>query len=354
MIESDGEIANSRERLMERLDTQVGVARMAQMQAMGVFPTSHSRPLGFQLELTSACNLSCKHCYNQSGKKSSEDLSHNEWKRVAAEILELQPFQMIFSGGEPLLLGENLFELMDMLNVDPIRFIIISNGWLATPDVVNRLVQYNYYWMQISIDGFNSVVHDEFRGARDSWVRAVDAAYQISTMGKPLVVAHTVHPNNIDSLDRMIDLAAVLGANRIICDEAMAVGRAYQERHKIMLTDAQRERMSEVIAWKQQEYNNLMDVLRTSDPANSFELYRTSPCSVLLIRPNGDVKLDCVLPFVIGNVRRQSLTEIWETIGKEAWKHPRVKKYVDSYQDSGDFISCEARPYVEEDILLEA
>lgn len=342
----------SHNRVTEALQTRLCVAHLQHMQRTGAFPKTFSRPLGFQLELTSACNLACKHCYNQSGVVNTSDLPNSLWERVVDEIAEMRPFQVILSGGEPLLLGDRLLGLMDRLYQDPTRFVLITNGWLATPKRLRRLFEYSYYWIQVSIDGFSPEAHDSFRGLTGSWKRAVRAAYCISASGKPLVIAHTVHPRNIDTLPEMIDLALMLGASRIICDEAMAVGRAYGSRNEIMLTDAQRERMAQVILSKHQEYQNTMEVLRTSDPANSFELYRTSPCSVLLIRPNGDVKLDCVLPYVIGNVRDQSIAEIWEKTGKEAWMHPRVQAFVDAYRAAGDFANCEARPYVDDDILL--
>ena len=156
----------------------------------------------------------------------------------------------------------------------------------------------------------------------------MQAAHEIAGLNQALVIAHTITPANLATLPQMIDMAHVLGATRIICDEAMLVGRAWNEREHLLLTDEQRDRVAEVIYIKQDEYHNCMEVLRTSDLADSFALYLHSPCSVLLIRPNGDVKLDCVLPFVIGNVKNQSLTEIWESIGRHAWKHSRVEAFV--------------------------
>ncbi len=32
---------------------------------------------------------------------------------------------------------------------------------------------------------------------------------------------------------------------------------------------------------------------------------------VLLIRPNGDVKFDCIAPFKIGNLKEETLQDIW-------------------------------------------
>ncbi len=346
--------AEGLERSVQSMDTCVSLNRLEDLQRAGFYPRNLERPLGFQLELTSKCNLYCKHCYNASGGRGRTDLPREDWDRIVEQVAAMEPLQVILSGGEPLMLGERLFRIMDRLSQGPTRFVLITNGWLANEKTVERLCRYNYYWMQVSIDGFTPEAHDEFRQRQGSWERAVRAAFEISKRSQPLVIAHTVHPGNIDTLDQMVDLASILGATRIVCDEAMQVGRAWSERDRISLTPEQRARMGDIIYAKQQEYEQSMEVLRSCDPANSFALYLALPCSVLLIRPNGDVKLDCVLPYVIGNLARQSLEEIWETVGRDAWRHPRVQEFVKKYQSSGDFAVCEARPYVQQDVLLDA
>lgn len=340
-------------RRSDAYETHCGLARMHDLQKTGQMPISHEKPLGFQLELTHACNLRCMHCYNASGgPRLRKDMPFEVWERVAEEIRDMAPFQVILSGGEPLLLGDRLFSIMDRLRQEPTRFVLITNGLLADRHLIARLHQYPYYWIQVSIDGYSPDLHDAFRGLAGSWERAVTAAQEIAALNQALVIAHTVTPANLATLPQMIDMAYVLGATRIICDEAMLVGRAWQERDHLRLTDEQRDEIAEVICRKRDEYQNAMEVLRTSDIADSFALYLHSPCSVLLIRPNGDVKLDCVLPFVIGNVTRQSLAEIWETIGRHAWKEPRVAEFVNTYRKRHNFDGCEARPYVNEDIYI--
>ena len=34
-----------------------------------------------------------------------------------------------------------------------------------------------------------------------------------------------------------------------------------------------------------------------------------------IIRPNGDFRLDCMAPFIIGNVLKTPLKELWQTKG---------------------------------------
>lgn len=343
-------------RATDALETNICIERLQALKSANQYPSFFQQPMGFQLELTTRCNLLCKHCYNASGGRDRcpDDMTPAEWDGVIDQIAALEPFQVIISGGEPLLMGDWLFRTMDRLNRPPTRFVLITNGFLADHPTVHKLARYPYYWVQVSIDGATEEAHDGFRGVKGSWRRAVRAAADFSAHEKALVIAHTVHPANIDTLPEMIELALVLGAARIICDEAMPVGRAFHTRDEIQLTEPQRTRMVDTLYSLQHEYRNRMEVVRTSDPAHSFALALATGCRVLLIRPNGDVKLDCVLPFVIGNVRSQTITEIWNSVGRTAWDHPRVRAFIECYQSTSDFSSCEARPYVDADRLIGA
>jgi hypothetical protein len=52
------------------------------------------------------------------------------------------------------------------------------------------------------------------------------------------------------------------------------------------------------------------------------------PAALLIVLPNGLVKLINALPFVCGDLRRQSLAEIWGRF-QRAWQDPRVARFVD-------------------------
>jgi hypothetical protein len=52
------------------------------------------------------------------------------------------------------------------------------------------------------------------------------------------------------------------------------------------------------------------------------------PAALLIVLPNGLVKLINALPFICGDFRRDSLTEIWARF-RSAWHDPRVSRFVD-------------------------
>lgn len=139
------------------------------MQVAGQYPEEFDMPITLQYELMSECNLYCKHCYNGSGEYHTTRMTVERWKELSCHVVGHGGiFQAILSGGEPLLLGNDLFDVMDILHDDGTSFVIITNGFLLSREKVQRLKKYRYYWLQVSIDADTSELHDDFRQVKGS------------------------------------------------------------------------------------------------------------------------------------------------------------------------------------------
>jgi len=51
-----------------------------------------------------------------------------------------------------------------------------------------------------------------------------------------------------------------------------------------------------------------------------------NPSASLLVVPNGKVKLIGPLPFICGDLKKETLSEVWEKY-KKAWKNPEVIEF---------------------------
>lgn len=60
-------------------------------------------PKIIEFELTTACNYSCKHCYCNAGKKSTNELSFDEVKKVLHDLKDANVEIVDLIGGEPLI-----------------------------------------------------------------------------------------------------------------------------------------------------------------------------------------------------------------------------------------------------------
>lgn len=317
----------------------------------GLYPSRFEMPLTLQFELTSKCNVFCKHCYNDSGNNVCSDrMTPQRWLDFSKNIVSLGGiFECILSGGEPLLLGDKLFEIMDVLHDDGTCFLLITNGYLLTKEKVTRLSKYRYRWLQVSIDGSESEYHDSFRQKEGSWKNAVNGAFMVSASGIPLTIAHCVTPYNLDKLDDMCDLAYQLGASTILVGEVNLSGRT-QKNRDLLLDDTERALMFEKIEYNQNKYLGKMTIQRSASTRNSVMRYLTGPNTGMIIRPNGDLRLDCMVPFVIGNVLDSDFNEIWKLKGQVCWNDIQVQKYINSFNefDINDMMTN----YVDSDIHI--
>ena len=313
------------------------------LQKFNLYPKEFDFPLLLQFELTSKCNVHCKHCYNNSGITKNDTMTPEKWKDFCKYVVSKGGiFECIISGGEPLLLKEDLFEIMDILHADGTFFLLITNGYLLTQDIVNRLAKYRYKWIQISIDGSTAKYHDEFRQKEGSWDRAVKGAMMVSGAGLPLTIAHSVSKYNLHQIDDMCDLAYSLGAGSIIIGEISLSGRTYENKD-LILNDSDHELFLKKVEYNYKKYSGKMFIQRSMNDNLQYEKSKDIPAGGLIIRPNGDIRLDCMVPFKLGNILKEDFAQLWMKKRNKCWQYPEIKDY---------FENNNIRNYVDNDVLL--
>ena len=313
------------------------VQKIKTEQEQGLYPKTFSMPVGLQFELTSKCNLYCKHCYNGSGDNHAKDnMTVADWKKLVDDLIkEGGIFQCIISGGEPLMLGEALYDIMDPLHEDGTGFILITNGMLVNKNTVQKFKKYNFYWIQVSIDDVLDTAHDDFRGKKGSWNKAVNAAYLVAGAGLPLRIAHSITAENLSRLPEMIDLAYKIGASSIVCGSILPSGRAVLDKALYSHQNSFLNKMYSMIEKYQCEYRGKMDILISSDATIDVKIKKEVPNSAVVIRPNGNVRVDCTMPFTVGNVLKDNITHIWRKLGANCWNHELINKYISELDECG-------------------
>ena len=68
-------------------------------------------------------------------------------------------FSVTLSGGEPLLLGKKLYDLMDVFEENGVWINMISNGFLMDRAAAKRIAEHSIGWIEISIDAPQAAYH---------------------------------------------------------------------------------------------------------------------------------------------------------------------------------------------------
>ena len=318
----------------------------------GFYSDSDIYPLSsLHFELTSKCNAFCKHCYNNSGINNGiDEMTPDRWVEFSKYIVKNGGvFECLLSGGEPLLLGDKLFEIMDILHNDGTIFLVMTNGYLLTEEIAKRFAKYQYPWFQVSIDGANAKYHDWFRQTKGNWDKAVKGAKAIADNGIPLKIAHCVTPYNLKDIDDMCDLAYSIGATSIMMGGISLSGRT-SDNQDLLLSPNDKEIMKKKIEENRIRFQGKMKVKSTNSVHQGLINHSKRPRSGAVIRPNGDVRIDGMAPFVIGNILSEDFSILWKERIDNCWMDSRVQAFINNFNNEDRNIT--QINYVERDIRL--
>ena len=114
------------------------------------------------LNITSKCNLQCKHCYSYSNKDVRNELTYNEIEYVINQLSRLGIKMYILSGGEPFT-RPDLFNIIQLLKSKKLKCFISTNGTLITNEHIKLLKEFEIDYIGISLDHVISTFHNYFR-----------------------------------------------------------------------------------------------------------------------------------------------------------------------------------------------
>jgi radical SAM protein with 4Fe4S-binding SPASM domain len=293
-------------------------------------------------ELTSRCNLHCKHCRADATDDASiGELTTREITDIATDIRTRFDPILVLTGGEPLIRSD-FFDIVDHCCRTFTRVAVASNGTLIDDAIAPRMKSLGVQRVSLSIDGSTAHTHDRFRGQAGSFaaawrgfdaLRRADLSAQINT---------TVTRANRHELADLLTMAIARGADALHVFMLVPVGCGATLDDTVRLTPNETE---EALRWLAEQSHAHADrihikatcapqyfrILRQSQPPHTqtptqHTTHPHSPHSlhamtrgclagtgVCFISRTGNVQPCGYLPISAGNVRTQSLSELWQS-----------------------------------------
>ncbi|MCL5057940.1 MAG: putative heme d1 biosynthesis radical SAM protein NirJ1 [Actinobacteria bacterium] len=157
--------------------------------------------------VTSACNLKCRHCYANSGGSAAEgELSTGEALKFIDDLADYRVPVILFSGGEPLV-REDFFDLAGHAVKRGIRVTISTNGTLIDRKTARRIKDLGVGYVGISLDGIGAG-NDRFRGKKGAFEEALEGIRNCRRAGQKVGLRFTINRHNyndIDDIFRLVD-----------------------------------------------------------------------------------------------------------------------------------------------------
>lgn len=112
------------------------------------------KPIGFSIDITHRCTLSCRTCYMKWYASEEQELSTEQWEKTLSSFPEANRYYGAWTGGEPLLRADT---------IEPLTHLFKWN-WIATNGTIKLPTNWKNVSFLISVDG-NEEIHNRQRGS---------------------------------------------------------------------------------------------------------------------------------------------------------------------------------------------
>jgi MoaA/NifB/PqqE/SkfB family radical SAM enzyme len=289
----------------------------------------YGAPLFLAWQLTNRCTARCLACCEESGPDRAwrDELTRAEALDLAKRIVDAGIPYVAFGGGEPLG-APHFWELIERLAAGGVALKIETDGSRIDDAAADRLARLGVQCVQISVDGASAAMHERVRPG-SSFEAATSAIRRLAARGLAPQLVFVPTRLNLPELAATYDLAAALGCEAFVTGPLMRIGRAAADWDRLACTE--------------QEWRTALDALRAHahslgapvalsiypwDILTELERRLESPQAMLLVVPNGKVKLLNALPFAPADLRRDSIEQAWNAY-REAWRSERVREFIE-------------------------
>lgn len=230
-------------------------------------------------DITGECNLRCAHCltgdkYRKNNNSTKKELSHDKRLAVVDKLKKAGVHLINLLGGEPLVLGENLFDLCKYCTETGIRITLNTNGILLTEEVAGKLFDSGCLGLTVSIEGPNSIIHDAVRG-KGTFYKTVSNLKRLAEQdffnhNVSLTINTVLNKHNMNHIDEMLELCLSLKAHKWILLPLVITGFASDNKDDLFLDMNDKfsvgEKLAAVIKQESKTYHGLEVDLQFSYP----------------------------------------------------------------------------------------
>ncbi len=287
-------------------------------------------PLLLIWEVSRACALACRHCRASARDwRDPGELTFDEGCNLINDVAAMGTPLIVFSGGDPL----QREDLEDLIRHACSRQLTVGTVPAATPRLtrarVLSLKQAGVHQIALSVDAHSAGRHDDFRGLPGTFDKVIEAARWIREAGVNLQANTVFGAWNADDFDALSEMIEKLGVVFWEVFFLVPIGRGSALQG---CSPAQFERLFEKLyqlakrapfVIKVTEGQHLRRVMAQKEAAGAAGIARARARMMMSGRPVnsghgfcfvdhvGNVCPSGFLPLVCGNVRRNSVAEIY-------------------------------------------
>jgi radical SAM protein len=170
-------------------------------------------PFTIAWEVTRACAFVCRHCRAEAQpRRHPDELTSEEALRLIDQIKEIGDPILVITGGDPMM-RRDLYDILAYAVEKGLRTSLTpTTTRLASAKALARVKDAGVRRVALSIDGPTPESHDAFRGFSGSFEIAKRIAKDIVSVGLSLQINTTVSRYNLELLEEMTQMVADMAA----------------------------------------------------------------------------------------------------------------------------------------------
>ena len=289
-------------------------------------------PLFLAWQLTNRCEARCLACCEESGpdKAWRDELGRDEAMNLVRQTIDLGIPYVAFGGGEPLSVPF-VFDILTQLAEAGIAIKLETNGHHIDAETADRLHTIGVDCIQISLDGATAQTHQAIRPG-SSFEAALSAVDRLAALGTAPQWVFAPTARNIHDIVPAFERAAQHGCSAFVTGPLMRLGRAAAAWGHLACDQATWQDAVTALRKRAAELDASIALnIYPWDIVTELTCRLDSPQAMLLVVPNGRVKLLNALPFSPADLRRDSLAQAWQAY-RAAWRTPEVRDFINRCQ----------------------
>lgn len=203
-------------------------------------------PKTVTLAVTNRCNLSCRHCWPESGPDDQASVvPKSQVLRMIDALAALGITKLIITGGEPLTRPDWLDLLAHACTRPSIEAVRLqTNAILIGPDQVAAMLKLRHHGLviQTSLEGASASAHDRVRGkgSFDLTIKGL-RLMEANGLASRICVTFTEMAHNFEAIPDLLELVDEMDIHQFVTGTLVAGGRAQSSNSLKPPTPAQYE-----------------------------------------------------------------------------------------------------------------
>lgn len=278
------------------------------------------------VEITSKCNERCIHCYIPHENKIS-NIDPDLFYDVLNQCKNMRLLHLTLSGGEPML-HKNFCDFLRKCEEFNFSVNVLSNLTLLNDEAIKVMKANPLLGVQVSLYSMNPEIHDEITQLKGSFEKTIKGISKLLENDIPMQISCPIMKQNKNCYGEVIKWAEM---HKIPVGDDYVIIAKYNHSTNNLDCRLSFPEVKQLIIDKAASNPNYLERMKKEAEKHKYYTADDFVCSVchssICLDVNGNV-YPCAgwQDYVVGNVKKSSLKEIWKNSAKVLYLRGLRKK----------------------------